>query len=1008
MKIKFARLAAAAMLTVAIGMLAACSGSDGKNGTNGSNGAPGTNAPTTGTIAGVVKDAGGVVVASAAISTVPTSTTVTSASDGTFTLANVTIGSYSVVASKSGYTTSTLPNVGVAASATTHVSLVLTSATAGTGTISGKVTDAKSPTPTPLKGVKVSVEGTSISTTTGADGSFALSGLPPGPVFLSAAAPSNAYLDSETKEAIFVQADGVVSSSLVLSARPDDTSFYIGVAVCAVCHTKQVADLQTSAHNRSLTRIARTPAITGPANSGAFARMLNATLATPRTVMVPLAGTISADGTSNVITGVSTLFLSGGAANALQVGDVIGYSATGLGWYKIGTVAAVSSDTGVTLAANATFAPAVTKVTGVKYSVARLSKTYSKMMPVDSGDVVAPAWPGVKATNPNYDPNDPCIYGAPASGTCAGGGSAQYADGQVNVYLCNLKGSTVQGVTYSNDEYVQKFGGVPYSCSDGTFYDGVTTPAVPMVHIDVIYGGQGDKDGFGKSHPNVGVFKQRFQGRLSDVKAAAAWNYTGGKNLDSLTLPIQVLESGDKVNGGFKMNGYHPTEQKFPGESWTQRTRTFSHGCAGCHNVGMTLEWDMVTVTLPFGRDGAPNNSPFTFAAVKNYGFIDENLTCEHCHGPGSNHVKSGTGKGVQIINPKYMTAEAQRQTCGKCHGYDDGTNAKPAQDYGFEFPWNSDYAAKLGGGDFIAGVYQLADFFDNWSEQEVDDEAYWDPIAAGGRLYGQAHRQQYTMLSQSTHVNNPYEKLTCTDCHDNHTLYLSSPTVQSAASDKYAFAEADFRNNVSCLTCHASYGPFAKIAKDDVANLHVGSGGLATKNGVAVVPSAEEITASNVVIANAVAKHMFDKASMVAPYQPLNDAVPAGRCTSCHMTKLAKSGGYTTGNDASSPANKALVEGDQSNHGFDIVWPWQSNGVLSRGGPTFQSGYYGQYISPTNVKYDQFGFMPNSCSKCHERYRTASLYCPDTATIWPSFWPFSEHRTDPYWASCYKSSTAP
>jgi hypothetical protein len=990
-------------LLLLMGALSGCGG--------GSDGANGKDAVTVGTIAGVVKDTNGVVVAGAAISTLPASSTATTAADGTFTLGNVTIGSYSVAASKNGYGTFTLAGVGVVASSTTQVALVLSPATTGLGAISGTVTNSLLVRALPLEGVTVRVEGTSISATTDATGTFALSGIQPGPVFLSATAPSSAYLDSETKEAINVVADSTVSGvALVLSARPDDSSDYIGVAACtSVCHRAEANDLQASAHARSLTRIARTPALTGPADAGAFARMLNATLATPRTVMVPLVGTISADTTSNVITGVSTQFQSGGASNALQDGDVIGYSAVGLGWYKIGTVAVggVTSDTSVTLVAKATFAPAVTSLTGAGYSVARLSKTYGTMLPVDSGDIVAPAWPGVKATNPNYDVNDPCIYGAPASGSCAAGGTSKYADGQVNVYLCNLKGSTVQGVTYTNDEYVQKLGGLSYSCSDGTFYDGVTTPSVPLAHIDVIYGGQGDKDATGRSHPNMGVFKQRFQGRLSDVKSADAWNYIGGKNLDSLTLPIQVLESGDRVNGGYKMNGYHPTEQKFPGESWTQRTRTFSHACAGCHNIGLTLQWDMVTVTIPFGRDGAPDNSPFTFAAVKNYGFIDENLTCEHCHGPAKNHAAIGGGLANQIINPKYMTAEAQRQTCGKCHGYDDATNAKPAQDYGFEFAWNSDYANKVGRGDFVPGVYDIADFYDNWSERQVDGEAFWDPIATGGKLYGQAHRQQYTMLSQSAHVNNPYYKTTCTDCHSPHTLYLSSPTVKSAASDKYAFTEADFRNNVSCLTCHAGYGPFATVSKDDVANAHVGSRGTVTKNGVAVAPTEEDIATSGVLIAEAVGQHMFDKASMVAPYQPLNDVVPSGRCTSCHMAKLSKSGGYVTGNDASTPANKAIVEGDQSNHVFDIVWPWESV-ALSSGGPTFQSGYYGQYIGPSNAKYDLFGYMPNSCSKCHEKWRAASLYCADTSTVWPSFWPFAEHRADPYWSSCYKSSTAP
>ncbi len=997
--------------TGAIGATGA-NGAKGATGAMGAMGLPGSDALVTGAIAGTVKDTNGAPVAGVAIATVPVSVTVNSAADGSFTLANVGLGSYSVTTAKANYGAFTLANVGVAAGATTNVSLVIGIASNAPAEITGTVTDSKKPTHTPLAGVTVTVEGTSITALTGANGAFDLTGVPPGPVFLAAAAPNATLLDTETQQALLATPAGVISGvQLVMSARPSDSATYVGmVNNCALCHAAQATNHKTSAHYRSLTRIQRDGS--GYAMAGAFSGMLNVTLSSPRRVMVPLTGTVSASSSSAIVTGVGTLFSSGGAAVALQVGDELGYTPTGLVWNKLGVIASVDSDAQVTLTSAATLAPTFTTLANAKFSVARLSRTYTHMLPEDSNDVVAPAWPGVKATNPNYDANDPCIYGnAAASTTCAAGGTTKYADGQVNVYLCNLK----DGVTYLNDDYVQKFGGNPYTCADGSFYNGVTAPAVPLVHIDVIYGGQGDKDGSGNKHANMGVFKQRFQGRLSDIKAADSWTYTVGKNVDSLTLPIQFLESGDRVSGGFKMNGYHPTEQKFPGESWTQRTRTFSHACAGCHNVGLNIAWDMVTVTLPFGRDGAPNNSPMKFAAVKAYSFIDENVTCEHCHGPGSEHVAGLGGAGNAIINPKYMTAKAQRQSCAKCHGYDDATNANPAQDYGFEFPWNSNNVGKVGGGDFVPGVYDVATFFDNWDERAVDDEAFWDPVATGGKLYGQAHRQQYTMLEQSVHTNNPYVKATCTSCHDQHTQYLGTTKVQSpGTSDQYNFASADYRDNVLCLSCHASGGPlsimpvageFAAISKDDVANVHVGAGGAVTKNGVAVAPTSEEVYQSQLAVADVVSKHMYEKANMIAVYNPQNDATPVGRCTSCHMPKVAKSGGYTTGVDASS--NKALIEGDQGSHVFDVVWPWQSQ-ALSRGGPSFQSGYYGQLVSSTNVKYDMFGYMPNSCSKCHATARRASLVCPDNAAVWPTFWPFSEHRGDAYWSSCFTSNTAP
>lgn len=84
---------------------------------------------------------------------------------------------------------------------------------------------------------------------------------------------------------------------------------------------------------------------------------------------------------------------------------------------------------------------------------------------------------------------------------------------------------------------------------------------------------------------------------------------------------------------------------------------------------------------------------------------------------------------------------------------------------------------------------------------------------------------------------------------------------------------------------------------------------------------------------------------------------------------------------------------------------------ALSRGGPTFQSGWYAQSFSPTNVKYDKFAYMPNSCSKCHTGSRQASVFCPDTTTVWPTYWPLNDPATDPnmsYLNSCFVSTAAP
>jgi nitrate/TMAO reductase-like tetraheme cytochrome c subunit len=541
--------------------------------------------------------------------------------------------------------------------------------------------------------------------------------------------------------------------------------------------------------------------------------------------------------------------------------------------------------------------------------------------------------PNVKATSPAANPNDK-------------------AAAVVKVYLCNL------GKNGQND-YWMKFGTDAAQDAQGVAACDQKTDRVtnPIVRIMFVYGGEGDRDAAMASHPNLGVFKQRFQAPLADIASADGWNYTGAadKARDSVTLPVQIIQSGDTL----KFSGYHGSETSDPHESWTQRSRAFSHFCAGCHNTGLKLDWDQIQFTYP---DGQQANQ----AAIKSYDYVDLNVTCEHCHGPGSDHVSSGGGKGVAIINPKYLTAEAERQACGKCHAFDAGNNAKPAQDYGFEYPWNSDYAKKIGNGSFVPGVYELGDFFDNWAEHADAPETYWDPNKTGGVPRGFQHRQQFTQFEFSKHANNPYEKLTCGNCHDSHSTYLGTGTAESAKGDQYKFANATYKNDVLCLGCHAGFGPFAGVTKDDVAAVHVDAGGTATKNGAAVVASsAADLGASQGAIAGAVSQHMADKAGMTdAPYTPWDDKLPSGRCASCHMPKTAKSGGWTTGPDAL--GRESLVEGDEGSHVFDIVWPSQSS-------PTAD---YGTAVV-NGVTYKKMGHMPNSCGKCHTGSRVATDLVP-------------------------------
>ena len=106
--------------------------------------------------------------------------------------------------------------------------------TADPAVISGKVIDAAG---SGVEGAVVSVEDQTATATTAADGSFEVTGVEPGSVFLYVTTPSEAYLDGETLQSIFAEAGATVADvQITLSGRPSADATSVGMAACQLCH----------------------------------------------------------------------------------------------------------------------------------------------------------------------------------------------------------------------------------------------------------------------------------------------------------------------------------------------------------------------------------------------------------------------------------------------------------------------------------------------------------------------------------------------------------------------------------------------------------------------------------------------------------------------------------------------------------------------------------------------------------------------------------------------------
>ncbi len=179
------------------------------------------------------------------------------------------------------------------------------------------------------------------------------------------------------------------------------------------------------------------------------------------------------------------------------------------------------------------------------------------------------------------------------------------------------------------------------------------------------------------------------------------------------------------------------------------------------------------------------------------------NIGCEACHGAGSLHILGG-GDPNMIVNPKRLKADQQAEICGRCHvsgkSIPNGTYSWPMNDATGEL-WTP-FVGKFG--------TPLASFY--------KDSANYFPDGFhinGGRPYN-----QYKL---SAHANFSGHVVSCPDCHDPHNegegrlireqIVESNITIPTSAED-----------NSLCIGCHAGYGPFATLKRQEVADMKAGN----------------------------------------------------------------------------------------------------------------------------------------------------------------------------------------
>lgn len=441
---------------------------------------------------------------------------------------------------------------------------------------------------------------------------------------------------------------------------------------------------------------------------------------------------------------------------------------------------------------------------------------------------------------------------------------------------------------------------------DGTGYyarfsnDAAGTRMSERYDVAMTYGGEG-------------VYAMRFAVRLRESDWANAT--AAGAGVSWYLLPVQFndLAAGTTEDPAFV--GVDTNLWQAPGTSGGTAVAaamtpasSFETACAGCHFTGLTVSGSSTAGYDASGTDDRASPIDFDGDVQKD----ETNVGCEACHGPGGAHGVSPKA----IMNPAHLTPAAETELCGRCHSRGTSTEVDGAG-HAHAFPYDS-----AAGGSPNAGVDALDAFQDAAPEQWTD--------ASGAPVdHSKGNYQQYSDFQRSAHANNPYERLTCTTCHDVHqggpgkqitqTLTLRQEGVEVVLEGVSA------ADNSLCLGCHAGYGPFSGITFADVE-------GLIT-------------TGDDAIINEVVTEHMDYQVGMggVSWYDPAGTGV--GNCVGCHMPPTARSGRWETDEDG------ALLAGDIHDHTFVPVMPDETAATVAAG-------------------YEEN--IPNSCGSCHEGFRYA------------------------------------
>jgi hypothetical protein len=363
---------------------------------------------------------------------------------------------------------------------------------------------------------------------------------------------------------------------------------------------------------------------------------------------------------------------------------------------------------------------------------------------------------------------------------------------------------------------------------------------------------------------------------------------------------------------------------------------SFENQCAGCHQTGFAAQVD----TADYG--GTPVREVVT-------GYVELNIGCEACHGPGAAHATSHDP--ADILNPGRFTGvegiKRANEVCGTCHSRG-ASITLPGMSLPMQAPALLSGSAAI---PFLPGNNLLNDLGAAGAFVTLTTTAsnFWGSVHfaaadVNGKfpLYtaSKNNHQQYMDIGQGPHAAES-SVVPCFGCHSPHSAanrHMIATTVKEGGVTKVTGTKEE--NDTLCLACHAASGDFSGIT-------------------TAAVQALADLGASSSVD-TAVLGHMIRRANMDVSIDLPNGV---GRCTACHMPKTARSAAYTT----SFVDADGKQQGDIRSHTMKVVMPNTSVRDVT-------DTFFNTSATDNGVATS----MPVACSACHRTSTAGSAVAGD------------------------------